>query len=123
MSKVLFIFVLDALLSLSHLLLFDCFFFAILKIPSQLFTVHRDKKTSSSAPTMITVIVFLAALLATCNGQDCGRVKVLVALSIGSEYAMKGQWPWLVPLLKNDSNKFFCGSTILSQNHLLTGLF
>jgi hypothetical protein len=110
-------------ISFLHRLLFDCFFFAILKILSQLFSVYRDKKTSSSAPTVVTVIVFFAALLATCNGQDCGRVKVLVAYSIGSEYASRGQWPWFVPLLNNEGDKFFCGSTIVSQNHLLTGKF
>jgi hypothetical protein len=64
---------------------------------SQFFPVYRDNKTFLNAP------------------------KVLVALAIGSEYASRGQWPWLVPLLKNDSDKFFCGSTIVSEMHLLTG--
>jgi secreted trypsin-like serine protease len=77
---------------------------------------------SSSAPTVITVIVlFLTAFLATANGHECGRVKVATSLSIGSEYAIRGQWPWLVPLLKNDSDKYFCGSTIVSERHLISG--
>jgi secreted trypsin-like serine protease len=89
---------------------------------SQFFPVYRDNKTSSSAPTVITVIVlFFITFLATANGQDCGCIKVAVSFSIGSEYAVRGQWPWLVPLLKNDSDKFFCGSTIVSDRHLLTG--
>jgi secreted trypsin-like serine protease len=66
-------------------------------------------------------VLFLAAFLATANAQFCGRARVTGSLSIGSEYAFRGQWPWLVPLLKIDGDKFFCGSTIVSENFLLTG--
>jgi secreted trypsin-like serine protease len=73
------------------------------------------------ASRVVTILVFFITFLATCNGQNCGRVKVEGALSIGSEYAVKGEWPWLVPLLRNDNDKYFCGSTIVSEMHLLTG--
>jgi secreted trypsin-like serine protease len=73
------------------------------------------------SPTFVTFLVFLITFLATVNAQDCGRARVAASLSIGSEYAVRGQWPWLVPLLKNDSDKFFCGSTIVSQMHIITG--
>jgi secreted trypsin-like serine protease len=76
---------------------------------------------STMASRVVTLLVFLITFLATANGQDCGRVRVTEGLVIGSEYAVRGQWPWLVPLLKNDSDKFFCGSTIISENFLLTG--
>jgi hypothetical protein len=108
-------------ISFSHRLLFD--FFAILKILAQFFQEHCDNKTSLStmASPFVSILVFFITFLVTSNGQDCGRVKVSGSLTIGSEHAVRGQWPWLVPLLRNESDKFFCGSTIVSEKHLLTG--
>jgi secreted trypsin-like serine protease len=84
--------------------------------------VNRDSKTSlrAMASPLVTILVFLMTILATYNAQFCGRVKVASSFSIGSEYAVKGQWPWLVPLL-NVTGSFFCGSTIVSEKYLITG--
>lgn len=55
------------------------------------------------------------------SSQNCGRVKVGTPLTVGGEYAIKGQFPWLAPLFVKDGDKFFCGSTIISKQHLLSG--
>jgi len=55
------------------------------------------------------------------NSQNCGRVKVGTSFTIGSEYATKGQFPWLAPLFYKKDDEFFCGSTIISERHLLSG--
>jgi secreted trypsin-like serine protease len=73
------------------------------------------------AAPVFTFLVFLMTLLAIANGQECGQIKVTAALSVGSEYAVRGQWPWFVPLFDNANDKYFCGSTIVSENYLLTG--
>jgi secreted trypsin-like serine protease len=75
-----------------------------------------------ASPVFSIIVLFFISFLASANGQNCGRVKVplVSSLSIGSEYANRGQWPWLVPLMTT-AEKYFCGSTILSELHLLTG--
>jgi secreted trypsin-like serine protease len=72
------------------------------------------------ASPVFSIIVLFITFLATSNGQNCGRSHVASLYSIGSEYASRGQWPWLVPLLTN-SDSYFCGSTIVSEKHLITG--
>ena len=53
--------------------------------------------------------------------QNCGRAKVGTSFSVGSQYASKGQFPWLAPLFYKKGDEFFCGSTIISERHLLSG--
>jgi hypothetical protein len=72
------------------------------------------------ASPVITIIVFFITFLASSKAQTCGRTKVANSFSIGSEYAIKGQWPWLVPLM-NKTGGYHCGSTIVSEKHLLSG--
>jgi secreted trypsin-like serine protease len=75
------------------------------------------------ASTVLSVIVIFISFLATSSAskiQFCGRAQVAASFSFGSEFAMKGQWPWLVPLLTT-TDKYFCGSTIVSEKHLLSG--
>lgn len=52
--------------------------------------------------------------------EECGR-SAESGLSIGGEYSAQGQWPWLAPLFMKDGNKFFCGSSIISDRFLLSG--
>lgn len=53
---------------------------------------------------------------------DCGRVKVQKAtqLIFNGISAYAGQWPWLASLFVGE-NKLICGSSIISQWHLLSG--
>lgn len=60
---------------------------------------------------------------------ECGVKKVTQpgALIRGGQTSFPGQWPWLASLHKiNNSlpkkSEFFCGSTIISEKTLLTGL-
>jgi hypothetical protein len=98
-------------------------FFAFFLTSLQCIATSRRFKPIMASRVIAVIVLFFISFLATANGQFCGRSQVANSLSIGSEYAMRGQWPWLVPLLKKDRNKYFCGSTIVGQNHLLTGKF
>lgn len=66
-------------------------------------------------------ILVLIVLLHFSYSHDCGKVKVGTAFIAGGDESRKGQWPWLASLFKKNSNKFFCGSSIISKKHLLGG--
>lgn len=66
----------------------------------------------------LILFIFCIKLL---NAQECGVVKVAVPFIAGGDYAERGQWPWLAPLFLKEKDKFFCGSTIISKRHLLSG--
>lgn len=53
--------------------------------------------------------------------QECGNIKYSSELIFGGKYAKRGQWPWLCTLHDSDSDEFFCGSTLISTRHVLTG--
>lgn len=53
--------------------------------------------------------------------QECGIVKYSSELIFGGTYAKRGQWPWLCTLHDSTSEEFFCGSTLISAKHVVTG--
>lgn len=65
-----------------------------------------------------TVILTLVVIVIA---QECGNVKYSSELIFGGKYAKRGQWPWLATLHDLESDEFFCGSTIISNRHLVTG--
>ena len=66
-------------------------------------------------------LIISITLIKSLDSQECGRVKVGTSFSVGSEYATRGQWPWLAPLFYRKDDEFFCGSTLISKRHLLSG--
>lgn len=67
------------------------------------------------------VLIVKLAIIATA--QDCGNVKYSSELIFGGKYAKRGQWPWLCTLHDQESDEFFCGSTLISTRHVVTGEF
>ena len=54
----------------------------------------------------------------------CGRADQAGGLIIGGSQVERGKWPWIVALFKtvNNDSKFFCGGTLISNKHVVTGL-
>lgn len=40
---------------------------------------------------------------------------------IGGKPIAKGDWPWLVALVYSESGQHFCGGTLISAKHVLSG--
>lgn len=72
---------------------------------------------------MISKILILTSLLYQVLSQECGRPVVGISFSIGGEYSQQRQWPWLAPLFLKQGDTFFCGSSVISDKHLLTGMY
>ncbi|CAH1735925.1 unnamed protein product [Chironomus riparius] len=68
----------------------------------------------------LLILMTNAILISLSNSQNCGRVKVGTSFAVGGEYTTKGQFPWLAPLFFKKNDKFFCGSTIISKQYLLS---
>ncbi|CRK96378.1 CLUMA_CG009795, isoform A [Clunio marinus] len=65
------------------------------------------------------LVVFISCFL-FCVGEECGTIKYSSELIFGGQYAKRGQWPWLCTLHDSTSDEFFCGSTLISSQHVLT---
>lgn len=74
----------------------------------------------SSTKWFCVAIVIECAIVAVV-AQECGLVKYSSGLIFGGTYAKRGQWPWLCTLHDSSSEEFFCGSTLVSARHVVTG--
>jgi hypothetical protein len=65
-------------------------------------------------------LIFLSHL-SLIFAEECGVRARGISFSIGSVYSKEGQWPWLAPLFRKKDDNFFCSSSIISENYLLSG--
>lgn len=53
--------------------------------------------------------------------RSCGKVKFASGMVIGGSKIRRGQWPFLVALHHLEDKTFFCGGSLISTRHVLTG--
>lgn len=70
---------------------------------------------------MFCVLLKLSFVAVIVTSQECGVVKYTSELIYGGQTSKKGAWPWLVALHDINTEEFFCGSTLVSDKHVLTG--
>lgn len=72
---------------------------------------------------VISVCVGLAGMsqIDQENRMECGTIDVIQDLIQRGNAASKGTWPFVVVLSKLSSDKIFCGGTLISKKHILTG--
>lgn len=67
-------------------------------------------------------LFFSIISIAFVAGQDeCGHRKSINPFVFGGTAVNAGDFPWVVPLIRKFQNKFFCGSNLISRQHLLSG--
>lgn len=54
--------------------------------------------------------------------SHCGNVSFSTGFVIGGTKTFRGQWPFLVALYNNNEQAFFCGGSLITSQHVLTGL-
>ena len=52
---------------------------------------------------------------------DCGTKFEGFGTIFGGVKAEQNSWPWVVPFLYVPKNKFFCGGSLISIRHVLSG--
>lgn len=65
-------------------------------------------------------LVLGLVLNVTCAHQ-CGELLFSKGFTIRGEAITRGQWPYLVALVNVAENSFFCGGSLISAKHVLTG--
>lgn len=53
--------------------------------------------------------------------QRCGLRQGAFGKVVGGVKAKKNEWPWLVAFIKVPENTFFCGGSLISAQHILSG--
>lgn len=72
-------------------------------------------------------IVFLLVLCVMVQGQElrdpyCGQREGAGLRSYGGEDTTEGEWPWIVALTNRlIDEEYFCGGSLVSQKHVLSG--
>lgn len=73
---------------------------------------------------LIFLIIFgscyeVFSLTVKCGKRKNGnRVNPLV---FGGNFTEPGDWPWMGPIFLSSNDRYFCGSSLISNRHTLTG--
>lgn len=63
----------------------------------------------------------LAFAVKLVTAHQCGELLFSKGFTIRGEAITRGQWPYLVALVNVAENSFFCGGSLISAKHVLTG--
>lgn len=66
------------------------------------------------------LILFASFALIESNQGQCGVVSTSKGLISGGRVSERGKWPWVAALFDTKTQKFFCGSSLISSRHVLT---
>jgi hypothetical protein len=70
----------------------------------------------------ILLILLASCLLITPSRfQLCGQTSFSAGLIVKGDEVKRGEFPFLVALLRLSDQKFFCGANLITQKHALTG--
>lgn len=80
---------------------------------------------SSDASAMITKVTqkcgFNGNKFAKFFNFTCGKVTFSNANAVGGTQTKRGEWPFLVALYNIEQAMFFCGGSLVTNQHVLTG--
>lgn len=70
------------------------------------------------------VLLFVIFLYNICqfsaNGFECGTSKHSEGFIIGGTFSKRGDYPWITALVNINTQKFFCGGTLITNSHVVT---
>lgn len=70
---------------------------------------------------MKSVFIVITLIASIASAEECGKQKSANAFVFGGSAVSVGDHPWIVPLIRKYNDKFFCGSNLISRQHVLTG--
>lgn len=53
--------------------------------------------------------------------SQCGNVDLLQPTILKGTETLRGQWPFIAALIEAKEEEFFCGGTLISTKHVMTG--
>lgn len=80
-------------------------------------------RTNVSKCIIYSVFVVLVCHLADCEKvvNECGTVESFPTRKTRTE-TVRGEYPFVASLNKKVNSEFFCGGTLISSQHILSGI-
>lgn len=77
----------------------------------------------SSSVKLIRIFLVVSTVgVIGAHGEDqCGQQSGFEGYVFNGDLTKKGEWPWLVGFIYLQNNHFFCGGSIISKKHILSG--
>lgn len=69
---------------------------------------------------MQIVLLMVIAICDFCH-SNCGQREGFAG-NIGGEAVKKGEWPWLAAFVMMPAEDFFCGGSLISKRHIMSGM-
>ena len=68
-------------------------------------------------------VIFLSlANVDALNDNSCGREYAGIGLIVGGmKVNLRTKWPWIVAFTHFERNNYFCGGSLISELHVLSG--
>lgn len=70
---------------------------------------------------MTSDILLFTFLFGLVSANECGTVKFVEPKVVAGTAISRGEFPFLAALHYIEEAKFFCGGTLISSGHVLTG--
>lgn len=70
---------------------------------------------------VFTIGLVLNTVNLNAIANECGTVSISRGLSIERNKTYEGSWPFAVAIYEIEAYKLFCGGTLISRRHVLTG--
>lgn len=65
-------------------------------------------------------VIFVIAICDSCH-SSCGKREGFSG-NVGGESVKKGEWPWLAAFVEVYGGNFFCGGSLISKRHIMSGM-
>lgn len=69
--------------------------------------------------TLIVLLIYMK--VNEISAYECGTTEFIDPKIVRGTATVRGAWPFLAALYYIEESKFFCGSTLISSKHVLTG--
>lgn len=70
----------------------------------------------------IAWVIFVATInIVQVDAIECGTVNLYREAVFGGNETVKDEWPFIAALYYSKTFSYFCGGTIISHKHVLTG--
>jgi secreted trypsin-like serine protease len=66
--------------------------------------------------------IFFLSLISISFAIECGKSNQFSSRVFNGQATDPGDWPWLASLFKIINGKYFCGSSLISESLLVTGV-
>lgn len=83
----------------------------------------KNQQQSVSKTYLLSILIGLLFQfgIVEVSGGHCGSVDVLDPRISGGSETQRGEWPFIAALYYVEELKFFCGGTLITKQHVLTG--